>query len=260
MITTLDLRSQAREAALAIGEVEGLSAGDRARAIGTWKARMVNEHISARVFASLIPQMMHAGLDPDWQEAVATMVSDELRHGRQCAAVVHALGGEATAEVPSLPDVPLHQDAGPLESFLRNLISISCLSETVAVSLIRAEQEELETPGIRETLDQILADEVQHARFGWRVLGDLGPGLDDGLRRRLGDYLVCAFRHLREHELAHLPEGPRPTQQAEQVGVCDGGDARALFFDTVEQVIVPGLEEHGIPAGAAWKASFQTSA
>ncbi|MEC9073421.1 MAG: hypothetical protein VX938_13605, partial [Myxococcota bacterium] len=130
------------------------------------------------------------------------------------------------------------------------------LSETVAVSLIRAEQEELETPGIRETLDQILADEVQHARFGWRVLGELGPQLSPELRTRLGDYLVCAFRHLREHELAHLPEGPRPSPEAEQVGICDGGDARALFFDTVEQVIVPGLEEHGIPAQAAWSASF----
>lgn len=28
--------------------------------------------------------------------------------------------------------------------------------------------------------------------------------------------------------------------------------ARALFYDTVEQVIVPGLEQHGLPAHDAW--------
>ena len=32
-------------------------------------------------------------------------------------------------------------------------------------------------------------------------------------------------------------------------------DARVLFFDTVEQVIVPGLEAKGLPAARAWKAA-----
>lgn len=255
-MTLLDLRGPAKEMGLEVGSTDDLSEADRAQAIGTWIGRMVNEHISARVFSALVPQMMRAGLDPRWTEAVATMASDELRHGRQCAAVVEALGGEAVAELPPITDVPTHDDCSPLEAVLRNLISISCLSETVAVSLIRAEKEESTTPGIQEILDTILADEVQHARFGWRVLDELSPSLDPEMKARLGDYLIGAFHHLRTHELAHLPLGPSPSEEAERVGVCDGLDARRLFFDTVEEAIVPGLESHGIPARAAWQASL----
>jgi len=255
-MATLDLRRQAAAANVTLTERTPLTAHDRERAIATWKTRMVNEHISARVFAQLIPQMMRAGIDPSWQESISIMVSDELRHGRQCAEMVHALGGEAVAELPEeLTEVPLHEDAEPMEAFLRNILSISCLSETVAVALIRAEKNEVSTPEMESTLDEILADEVQHARFGWRVLDEVAPTLSSDTRARLSDYLIGAFRHLAEHELHYLPIDNVPTEEATAYGVCDGRDARRLFFDTVEKVIVPRLQEHGFRAQEAWMAS-----
>lgn len=252
----LDLREAAAAEAIAPLDVEGLSAEDRLRAIATWKGRMVNEHVSARVFAAMIPQLMKAGLDVMWQERVAVMIQDELRHARQCAAMVHALGGEAIAELPPLAAVPEHADAPPLEAVLRNLIAICCLSETVAVALIRAEHETVKPPLMKATLATILGEEVQHARFGWECLRVLAPSLDAGLKARLSNYLVQAFRHLREHELRHLPLGPRPTEAAESVGVCEGQEARDLFFATLDEVIIPGLEAHGFAAKAAWKRSL----
>jgi hypothetical protein len=184
------------------------------------------------------------------------MVTDELRHGRQCAEMVHALGGEPVAEIPdSMTDVPLHDDVEPMEGFLRNILSVSCLSETVAVALIRAEKNEVSTPEMEATLDEILADEVQHARFGWRVLDELVPQLSEATRLRLSDYLIGAFRHLAEHELHYLPISGAYSEDAAAYGVCDGRDARRLFFDTVEKVIVPRLQEHGFKAEAAWQAS-----
>jgi hypothetical protein len=55
-----------------------------------------------------------------------------------------------------------------------------------------------------------------------------------------------------EHELAHLPLASKPPAEGVALGLCSGSDARTLFFDTVESVIVPGLERHGIPAKRAW--------
>jgi hypothetical protein len=72
------------------------------------------------------------------------------------------------------------------------------------------------------------------------------------MKDRLGDYLEVAFDHLVEHELDHLPEASKPPPEGVVLGLCSGSDARKLFFDTVEQVIVPGLEAHGIPARRAW--------
>lgn len=255
----LDLTQEARQANLTL-DVEALTAAERQEAISTWRARMVNEHISARVFAGIIGQMMAAGVSASKQEAVAQMISDELRHGRQCASVVYALGGEPIAQLPELLPVPIHEDASPLEGLLRNILSISCLSETIAVALISVEREQAGPEVLAQTLKTILADEVQHARFGWSLLEELAPTLDDELKGRLGDYLVYAFAHLREHELAHLPVQQTPhSEQAKSYGLCDGKDARQLFFETVEQVIIPRLEEHGLPAALAWEASYQVA-
>lgn len=248
----LDLRQEAAAEALVLTDLPELAPRERQAAIATWKGRMVNEHMSSRVFAALLPQLMRADVSAKRQAAVVGMIADEMRHGRMCAAVVHALGGDAVADVADLPDVPRHDDAEPLEALLRNVLSICCLSETVAVALLSAERQELEPEGLRATLESILADEVQHARFGWTLLDELAPRLDDGSRARLSRYLVRALQHLEAFELAHLPPRTCATPASSSVGVCDGGEARQLLYDTIATVIVPQLDRHGLQATAAW--------
>ncbi|MBL9105884.1 MAG: ferritin-like domain-containing protein [Myxococcales bacterium] len=253
-MTLLDLRSEARAVDLRLPARLDLDPLSRASAIATWRGRMVNEHVSSRVFSALAGQLDRAGLVGEVRR-VERMIAEERRHGALCAAVVEALGGDARAEVPPLPAVPEHPDADPLEAAVRNILSISCLSETVAVALIDAERRSAGPPELAALLAEILADEVQHARTGWRLLAELAPRFDLELRERLGDWLVLAFGHLVEHELAHLPARPSPSPAAEAVGVCDGNAARALFFATVEQVIVPGLRAHGLDGVGAWQAA-----
>lgn len=250
MGAVLDLRSAARREPVELGPLPELDAISRELVHSTWRARMVNEHVSSRVFAALIPQLMKAGIDAERQGEVAEMITDELRHARRCAAVLTALGGEALAPLPDLAEVPVHADAPPLEALLRNVIDVCCLSETVAVSLIEGERRALGPSPIAKVLQGILADEVRHARFGWKLLED--TPLDEELRDRLGRYLRVAFRHLEAHELAHLSP-LTPPLAAQSAGACDGREARAIFFGTVEQVIVPRLEQHGLAAGSAWE-------
>ena len=42
--------------------------------------------------------------------------------------------------------------------------------------------------------------------------------------------------------------------------MCDGHAARQLFFATIEQVIVPGLQAHGLDAMGAWRAAQRIGA
>lgn len=257
MTAVLDLRGAARRVGLALepDALVGLDEAGRQIAVATWRGRMVNEYVSARVFTALADQLERADLGGARAEAVRAMADEERRHGELCAAAVEALGGEAVVEHGALPPVPRHDEVAPLEGLLRNVISVSCLSETVAVALIDAERRTAGPPALGRLLAGILADEVGHARFGWRLLGELAPGLDAGLRGRLGDYLVVAFAGLVDYELSNLPARPAPSAAAEALGVCDGVGARALFLATVEEVIVPGLEAHGLAAGAAWRAA-----
>jgi hypothetical protein len=111
---------------------------------------------------------------------------------------------------------------------------------------------------LRTLLTHIWSDEVGHSRFGWRMLGRLAPTLDASTKESLGDYLEVAFVHLVEHELAHLPIASAPPAEGVVYGLCSGLEARHLFMDTVNDVIVPGLEAHGIPARAAWGRAVET--
>jgi len=221
-------------------------------AIATWKARMVNEYGSSRVFEGLYKQLVQLDIAPSDLERLRSFADDERRHGVLCASVVEALGGEAIA--PSLPVVPFpeHPDVSPLEGAIRNLISISCMSETVAVSLIGAERLEMPEGPLRTLLTRIYADECAHANFGWRLLGDLLAKGDEEMKERLKPYIQLAFAHLEKHELAHLPVGVQPPPEGVQLGLCSGLDARELFYATIEQIIIPGLTSHGLDAQWAW--------
>lgn len=243
----LDLRAAARAAAPAIA---ARSADLREVAITTWTGRMLNEHESHHVFLALAERLAAAGVDPAEVARCREFAAEERRHGVLCGAVVEALGGDARVSAPSGGPMPAHAGASAQEALLRDMISICCLSETIAVALIGAERLEMPEGPLRELLTQIYADECGHANFGWRLLPALLPD-DPALKARLSDYLRTALAHLEAHELAHIPDRTAPAG-GEALGLCSGHDARALFYATVEQVIIPGLEAHGLDARAAW--------
>lgn len=249
----LDLRREAANHRVDIAALPELSAEERGTAIRTWRGRMVNEHVSAGVWAVLVRQLMVAAAPPAALAAAARAVSDELRHAELCAGVVLSLGGSPVAPLPELAPVPEHEDAGPLEAVLRNILSVGCLSETIAVSIIRAEHAELEGGPLAEVLGGILADEVSHARFGWSLLGALLPRLDAAARARLDTYLIDALAHQVTYEIPKLPVVAGRRAEIASAGVCDGLAARALFFETIEGVIVPGLDRAGLAGQAAWR-------
>ncbi|MES2638667.1 MAG: ferritin-like domain-containing protein [Myxococcota bacterium] len=249
----LDMRRAGAARRPDLSALPALTEAERQTAIRTWRGRMVNEHLSAQVWASLVPQLMRAAVPPELLTSLPAAAADELRHAEQCAGVVIALGGEAVAPLPEIAPLPEHADVGPLEAALRNVISVGCMSETIAVSIIRAEQAELEGGPLGDLLGTILADEIKHARFGWTVLGMLAPRLDDAARARLSAYLVDAFVHQVTYEVPKLPVVAGRRSELAEAGVCDGGFARELFVDTIETIIVPGLENAGLAAAVAWQ-------
>jgi hypothetical protein len=255
----LDLRSLARAQAPADIDADDLDERVRAAAIATWRARMVNEYGSAPVFEGLLAQLedlVRLGLLDDAAiDRARSFAGQERRHGILCGAVVEALGG--AAEAPALPrrEFPQHADAkGELEACLRNVLSICCLSETVAVALIAAERHDMPEGPLRELLTGIWSDECGHANFGWRLLPELLAKADAETLAGVAEYLRLAFAELETHELAHLPATFVMPRGGEAYGLCDGREARELFRATVERVIVPGLEARGLPARRAWDA------
>lgn len=248
MSLVVDLRAEAMGLRPAVEADEALVTA----AIATWRGRMINEYASSYVFEALGAQLAGVGAAESDIRACAAFAQEERSHGVLCGAVAEALGGEAIAVLPDPDPFPRHEDVGGQEGVLRNVLSIGCLSETIAVALIGAERQEMPDGELRDLLTRIWADEIGHARFGWRMVSEQLPALDRDARVRLSAYLSVAFRHLEAHELAHLPEAGELPEAGAALGLCNGRHARALFYSTVNEVIVPRLEHLGLAASRAW--------
>ena len=236
MSNRIDLRTPARTYAPKVEAPEHL----RDAAIATWHARMINEYASSRVFMALAQQLATCGYEEDADEA-REFAAEERKHGVLCGAVVEALGGEATGELFEEPVFPLHRDASPRAALARNVISICCMSETVAVALIGAERLEMPEGELRALLTRIWADEIGHARFGWRFMERLAKSLTHEEREAIRAYLPIAFAHLEAHEHAHIPPRGAP-EGGECLGLCSGIDARMLLRETIDEVIAPRIQ------------------
>jgi hypothetical protein len=235
MTSFLDLRDEARRTPVALDVALTANDSSRRAAIAEWTGRMVDEQSSSRIFAGLLPQMMRAGVDAQFQAAAADAVVDELRHARLCAAVVQALGGEARAPMIEGDELPRHDGVGVLEGLLRNVLEISCLGETADVAVLENRYRHARESTFRRVIAEILDDEINHSRLGWRLLQQLEPRIDTRMRERLGGYLVPAFARLfDDHGVTREP-------------ATDG----ALIIEAVNDVIVPRLEAFELPAREA---------
>jgi hypothetical protein len=246
----LDLRTPARRHAPTLSFDPKFARAARA----TWRGRMVNEYMSAAVFERLALQMAEAGFSTEEVDECRSFASEERMHGVLCGAVVEALGGDARASVSPRRPLPQHEDVSRREAVVRNFLSVSCLSETVAVALIGAERIEMPEGALRDLLTRIWSDEIGHARLGWSIVSRSVRASDAATRARLDRYLAVAFAHFEDHELQHLPLGPAPSPEGTALGLCSGSDARALLYGTVAEVILPELEQIGLRAGEAWRA------
>lgn len=259
MKTRVDLREAARGLAFQLGDVWA-SPDLLESARLTWRGRMINERESASVFEGLSAQFERTSASPELVSEVRGFADEERRHGELCGAVLEALGGQAIYEADTPESFPQHEDVSLDEAVLRNVLSICCLAETVAVALIGAERLEMPEGPLRELLSGILADEIGHARFGWRYLDQVAATLDPKTRASLGDYLQIAFAHLEVHQHQNLQLGSSPAASGASLGLCDASAQRALFHDTVERVIVPRLEAAGLPARRAFALRHEAAA
>ncbi len=253
-----ELDTAIRRTEVLVTEFDGKAYDPRAveRARGSWEQRMVFEHRSTTVFANLGVQLFEANASLDAKTVMLRMAQDELRHTETCGAVVQALGGtgEVQADVAVQP-LAVHRGCTPEERALRNVIYTTCMSEMVAIAMLVDELDQTEDRFVRDATRRLLADEVLHGQFGFHYLEAWRPWLEahPEVRASLGRYLTHAFKVI-EGALAGPVRAEVPLNEDElALGLHGHARGREIFYETMEQAIVPGLERFDIGAEKAWK-------
>jgi hypothetical protein len=124
----------------------------------------------------------------------------------------------------------------------------------VAVARLVDELDETRDPFLRDATRRLLADEVLHGQFGFHYLSAWSPWLDAHreVRGSLDRYLVHAFAVL---ERALARSAPKITMSDDERALGLGAllHGREIFYETITQAVVPGLERFGIDAGKSWR-------
>jgi hypothetical protein len=220
-----------------------------------WRERMRAEHESVPALTALVPQLIEAGATLDAQAVALRMAIDEIRHAAICGEVVRALGGDGACEVGALPRLPAWPEVGPEERALRNVLFGHALVEMVNTANLVDILDTMSDPYLREATRRLLADEVQHATFGFDYLTAWAPWLASHpeVVGALDRFLRRAFAELeRARSGAGLPARELSPDEI-ALGIADPARVTVVLHQTVEGAIVPALEGFGFDARAAWR-------
>ena len=219
-----------------------------------WRVRMRAEHASVPPLAALVLQLVEAGASLDAQGVVLRMGLDELRHTEICGEAVRALGGEPSCETDPAPTrLPTWPGVSPEERALRNVIFGNAMVEMVNAANLVDILDSMSDPCLREATRLLLADEVQHASFGYDYLAAWAPWIAarPEVRASLDGFLRAAFAELRRVRTGGLRTRPLTADHV-ALGIADPMRLTVVLHQTVEGAIVPALESFGLAAGDAW--------
>lgn len=213
------------------------------RAARVWRHRERVERSAAELFGVLARELDAIGYVTLGQRAAAAE-ADERRHAKRCRELVLALGGTPCAEEPAQSIVLGPRELSRRDRVLYAAVAVGCVTESLSCSLLLALRDAATHELVRATVDEVLTDEIEHARIGWSVLAAEAARRDV---RWLADYLPAMAA-------AAFDEDVRPMVGDDELaglGVLPRALVGAIVSETWTSVIGRGLDRHGIVAVAA---------
>ncbi len=224
---------------------KNLSEERRAELRHFWCGRANGELTTALSFEYMLDDLQQLAAPQVLLELAETAIADEHRHVDWCLRFAQLLGDGEPANAELGGTRPLTFDgASDADNRLLRTIFGACFSETVAVQVLLASQQEITLDSARRLNRQHIAEEVRHSRLGWGLLGWQGLAA----RERA---MLAAFVPAMSELTRQLWLGPQRDADPELQAL--GYLSRPLIERAVEQafhdVILPGLAQNGVTTG-----------
>jgi hypothetical protein len=224
--------------------------GDRLReqAARAWRFRCGVEREAQLRFARLAGWLDGAGFPGALVDLALRAASDEQRHAAHCAGLAEERGASLADLPPAAPAVLAPAGFPPRATVLYEAVAACCVTETGSMGVLTALLGSVRGGRVRRILRELTADEVQHSRLGWAVLGS---ERDRGTASLLGPFVPAMLEGSIDADLF------RPgTPEQEDAALLDHGVLprslqREVFTRTALEVILPGLDAGGVDTGPA---------
>lgn len=162
-------------------EPSSVDAFTRRQLVAYWTQIGQLEHASIASFARACMQLIQLGAPAELIADSQRAMADEVRHARVAFGLASAYAGVAIGPGPLEVEGSLVRGAG-LRAIVEGLVVEACVGETLAAIEVREAAQHARDPLVAALLDEIAADELRHARLGWRTLRWILDHADDDLR------------------------------------------------------------------------------
>jgi hypothetical protein len=231
--------------------IAGADAGEvslRRKAASAWKFRWQVELEAEARFARLSGRLEEVGAAREMVELARRSSEDERRHACLCAELAESYG----ECIPRGFSPPLREIA-PRGLLLRGqvlyeVVAACCITETESMGVLTALLEAASSPRLREVLRELARDEVRHSRLGWAHLASEHAL---GTTAFLGPLVPAMLEGSVGPELFAMGPGDDEDDRLLEHGVLPRRRKLEVFRRTLEEVVIPGLEQFGVDAGPA---------
>jgi len=194
--------------------------------------------------AAMFGQMAEDLLETQGRDAVTQMAeaasTDERRHAVLCRNIINEFDPRLT---PHAPRAEVSMGPAGLtisQRALYSCVAASCVTETLSTALLIEMRNWAGPKIIRETIAEILEDEISHSRLGWAQLAQVARQVNVAW---LGDYLSQMIDAALVGDIRPMVS---PQPDLSRWGILGAEPARRIMHETLQTVILPGLAQHGI--------------
>jgi hypothetical protein len=234
-------------------EIDALSDEQREQLVTVWLGRAASERRVADAFEVVRDALIRVGAPGEVSALATRAIDDEFRHEELSRRVASCFAGSELEPPPRLAlTVPEHPGAAPELLPTLHIVGHCAMNETFASAFLEATLATTTAPLARAAVQELLADEIDHARIGWSHLARLDPAQ----RAVIGPWLLPMVRaNLR---MWRTTPRPYPVDGAlHRHGAPSALVVEAALIGAITDVIAPGLEHFQLPTEPihAWLAS-----
>jgi hypothetical protein len=222
-------------------------------AANAWARRFLIETEASVRFGELAHRIWQAGGLPTLVELAERAAGDERRHAAHCAHYVREFGGEVPPPVSRVIEYAPSR-LTPEQRLAYEVVAQSCVAETQSTATLVTLLDAAQDPRLKSVLQELTRDEVQHARLGWAYLAWAQSRMDLHFLEPLLPGMISGSAG---PEI--FTDGPTESEDERllRVGVIPRSRRRRLYLETLQSVVLPGFEAHGLNTGPvrAWLAT-----
>jgi len=223
-------------------EVDALDDASRRELVLVWLGRTAAERRVADAFEVIRDALVELRAPDELVKLATRAVDDEYRHEELSRTVASRFAGRELDAPPRLTlVVPEHPGADGELLHTLHVLGHCAMNETFASAFLETSLVFAKAPLARAAIQELLSDEIDHARLGWALLGTL-----DGKRREQVSPWV--FPMVRAN-LKMWRDTPRPYSTEPVIhrhGAPPADAVEAALRAAISDLMIPGFERFGL--------------